>query len=79
MVCLLYTSRILYTMHERGNDPSHPYRKSADTVGAVLGLSLIHILIPADSRTRVTIDTKEFIETIERASLIITELSLIHI
>ena len=29
--------RILYTMHERGNDPSHPYRKSADTVGAVLG------------------------------------------
>ena len=23
--------RILYTMHERGNDPSHPYRKSADT------------------------------------------------
>ena len=22
--------RILYTMHERGNDPSHPYRKSAD-------------------------------------------------
>ena len=24
-------------MHERGNDPSHPYRKSADTVGAVLG------------------------------------------
>ncbi len=30
-------------------------------------------VIPADSRTRVTIDTKEFIETIERASLIITE------
>ena len=29
--------RILYTMHERGNDPGHPYRKSADTVGAVLG------------------------------------------
>ncbi len=29
--------RILYTMHERGNDPSHPYKKSADTVGAVLG------------------------------------------
>ena len=29
--------RILYTMHERGNDPSHPYRKSADTGGAVLG------------------------------------------
>ena len=27
----------LYTMHERGNDPQHPYRKSADTVGAVLG------------------------------------------
>ena len=25
--------RILYTMHERGNDPSHAYRKSADTVG----------------------------------------------
>ena len=24
-------------MYERGNDPSHPYRKSADTVGAVLG------------------------------------------
>ena len=24
-------------MHERGNDPSHPTRKSADTVGAVLG------------------------------------------
>ena len=38
-----------------------------------LVLSLIHILIPADSRTRVTIDTKEFIETIERASLIITD------
>ena len=30
--------RILYTMHERGNDPQHPYRKSADTVGAVLML-----------------------------------------
>ena len=30
-------------------------------------------VIPADSRTRVTIDTREFIETIERASLIITE------
>ena len=29
--------RQLYTMHERGNDPSHAYRKSADTVGAVLG------------------------------------------
>ena len=29
--------RILYTMYECGNDPSHPYRKSADTVGAVLG------------------------------------------
>ncbi len=29
--------RILYTMHERGNDTHHPYRKSADTVGAVLG------------------------------------------
>ena len=29
--------RILYTMHECGNDPSHAYRKSADTVGAVLG------------------------------------------
>ena len=29
--------RILYTMHERGNDPIHPYRKSADTVCAVLG------------------------------------------
>ena len=29
--------RILYTMHERGNDPQNPYRKSADTVGAVLG------------------------------------------
>ena len=28
--------RILYVMHERGNDPSHPYRKSADTVGACL-------------------------------------------
>ncbi len=29
--------RILYTMHERGNDPFHPTKKSADTVGAVLG------------------------------------------
>ena len=29
--------RILFTMHERGNDPQHPYRKSADTVGSVLG------------------------------------------
>ena len=29
--------RILYTMYERGNDHHHPYRKSADTVGAVLG------------------------------------------
>ncbi len=29
--------RILYTMHERGNDPSHPFKKSADTVGSVLG------------------------------------------
>ena len=27
--------RILYTMHERGNDPSHAYRKSADTVGCL--------------------------------------------
>ena len=30
-------------------------------------------VIPDGSRTRVTLDTKEFIETIERASLIITE------
>ncbi len=29
--------RILYTMYERNNDPQHPYRKSADTVGSVLG------------------------------------------
>ncbi len=29
--------RILYTMYERGNDPSHPFKKSADTVGGVLG------------------------------------------
>ncbi len=29
--------RILYTMYERNNDPQHAYRKSADTVGAVLG------------------------------------------
>ena len=29
--------RILYTMPERGNDSHHPTRKSADTVGAVLG------------------------------------------
>src|SRR5699024_12819374 len=29
--------RILSTMHERGSDPQHPYRNSADTVGAVLG------------------------------------------
>ncbi|MEG2672495.1 MAG: DNA gyrase subunit A, partial [Ruthenibacterium sp.] len=29
--------RILYTMHEKGNDPNHAYRKSADTVGSVLG------------------------------------------
>ncbi|MGD9559922.1 MAG: DNA gyrase subunit A [Oscillospiraceae bacterium] len=29
--------RILYTMYERGNDPSHPFKKSADTVGSVLG------------------------------------------
>ena len=32
-----------------------------------------HNVIPNGSRTRVTLDTKEFIETIERASLIITE------
>ena len=32
-----------------------------------------HNVIPSGSRTRVTLDTKEFIETIERASLIITE------
>ena len=32
-----------------------------------------HNVIPAGSRTRVTLDTKDFIETIERASLIITE------
>ena len=37
--------RILYTMHERGNDPSHPYRKSADTVGAVLGLKVATIAL----------------------------------
>ena len=30
-------------------------------------------VIPAGSRTRVTLDVKEFVETIERASLIITE------
>ena len=36
--------RILYTMHERGNDPSHPYRKSADTVGAVLGAYHPHVI-----------------------------------
>ena len=30
-------------------------------------------VIPGGSRTCVTLDTKEFIETIERASLIITE------
>ncbi len=29
--------RILYTMYERGNDPSHPFKKSAETVGSVLG------------------------------------------
>lgn len=29
--------RILYTMYEKGNDPSHAYKKSADTVGSVLG------------------------------------------
>ena len=29
--------RILYSMHESGNDPSHPYKKSATTVGDVLG------------------------------------------
>ncbi len=29
--------RILYTMYERGLDPSKPYHKCADTVGAVLG------------------------------------------
>ena len=34
--------RILYTMQERGNDPSHAYSKSADTVGAVLGSCLLY-------------------------------------
>ncbi|MEG0090473.1 MAG: DNA gyrase subunit A, partial [Oscillospiraceae bacterium] len=29
--------RILYTMFEKGLDYTHAYRKSADTVGAVLG------------------------------------------
>ena len=29
--------RILYTMYERGLDSTHEYKKSADTVGAVLG------------------------------------------
>ena len=29
--------RILYTMFERGLDPSKPYHKCADTVGSVLG------------------------------------------
>ena len=29
--------RILYTMYERGLDSTHDYKKSADTVGAVLG------------------------------------------
>ena len=29
--------RILYTMYERNLDASHDYRKSAETVGAVLG------------------------------------------
>lgn len=35
--------RILYTMYEDGLTPDKPFRKSATTVGAVLGLSLIHI------------------------------------
>ena len=29
--------RILYTMYERGLDPTKPYHKCADTVGSVLG------------------------------------------
>ena len=29
--------RILYTMYERGLEPSKPYHKCADTVGSVLG------------------------------------------
>ncbi len=29
--------RIIYTMHENGLTPDQPYRKCADTVGAVLG------------------------------------------
>ena len=29
--------RILYTLHENGLTPEKPYRKCADTVGAVLG------------------------------------------
>ena len=38
--------RILYTMYENGLSPEKAYRKCADTVGAVLGLSLIHISEP---------------------------------
>lgn len=29
--------RILYTMYERGLEPSKPYHKCADTVGSVFG------------------------------------------
>ena len=35
--------RILYTMYDNGLRPDRAYRKSAATVGDVLGLSLIHI------------------------------------
>ena len=43
--------RILYTMHERGNDPSHAYRKSADTVGAVLGSNIDYGRAEFDAQT----------------------------
>ena len=47
--------RILYTMHERGNDPSHPYRKSADTVGAVLGSFLVSSKLGSQSMVSLSI------------------------
>ena len=73
--------------HLLPNDDEEPVHISANrryvvfmTAGYTIMSRLIegeflnyHNVIPAGSRTRVTIDTKEFIETIERASLIITE------
>ena len=59
--------------HLLPNDDEEPVHICANRRYVVFMAAGYTIMSPAGSRTRVTLDTKEFIETIERASLIITE------